>query len=422
MTVPLDRLYHFIENNVKEAFTDPIVIYRFDPHGSKNINDLTPLHHATFADVMMYPKILCFDQEPTNLEFYKEDTDPNSLIFESLGVYSHLDRVKFGGFKKYIFLHSEKRFNQTDDNLIPVYYWSHGLIAYDWFRYAKHEIFQKNSKKIFLIYNRSWSGYREYRIKFADLLIENNLTMYCQASFNAVDPELGIHYTSHKFTNQRWQAKNVIENFLQPTEANATSSADFTTADYNSTDIEVVLETLFDYPQLHLTEKSLRPIACQQPFIIVGTQGSLEYLRNYGFKTFSSIWNESYDQIENPEERLNAVVDVMKEIASWDEITRKSKLSQAQEIAIYNQQWFLSQDFFNLVTNELKENLKVGLEKLKEYCDNFDWAALIESHENQVLKNSNVFDSEHKKNNMLRNNEGMLLLKTVMQSKAKKST
>jgi hypothetical protein len=278
-------------------------------------------------------------------------------------------------FEKNLLLHSEKRSvnlekYKQDGELIPVYYWSHFIITRDWFRYAEHEKFKKNPNKTFLIYNRAWSGTREYRLRFSDLLIERNLIDQCQNSNNPIDLELNIHYTNHKFINPQWRPLHVLEDFLQPTTADATSSADFNTNDYNSTDIEVVLETLFDDDRLHLTEKSLRPIACRQPFILAGTRGSLEYIRSYGFKTFGDVWDESYDQIADPEKRLIAVIDLMQQVAAWDEPTKKNKLLQAQKIADYNQQWFFSQEFFDLIINELKTNLKLAFTKF-ELCKNY---------------------------------------------------
>ena len=63
-------------------------------------------------------------------------------------------------FEKNLLLHSEKRSNnlkkyQLNNELIPVYYWSHALIAQDWFRYAERETFQKCIKKTFLVYNNN---------------------------------------------------------------------------------------------------------------------------------------------------------------------------------------------------------------------------------------------------------------------------
>lgn len=382
MNIPLDRLYHYIENIAQEVYGGPIIIYRFWPHGSKNINNLNFLRVIdTWHEKSISPMVWCNDQEPLDYEFYKtylkqHFSDIDNLL-RSVGKYSQPTNLNHDSniFEKGLLLHSEKRSinlkkYQLDNELIPIYYWSHAVIARDWFRYAEHETFQKSTKKTFLIYNRSWSGTREYRLKFSDLLIQHGLVNQCQTNCNSTDPNLNIHYLDHTFKNPQWRPKNVLENFLQPTTADATSSANFTTNNYNSTDIEVVLETLFDDDRLHLTEKSLRPIACGQPFILAGTQGSLEYIRGYGFKTFNTIWDESYDQIADPEKRLIAIIDLMQQVVAWDESTKKNKLLQAQEIANYNHQWFFSQDFFNLVINELKTNLKLAFEEL-ELCNNY---------------------------------------------------
>ena len=118
-----------------------------------------------------------------------------------------------------------------------------------------------------------------------------------------------------------------------------------------------MLETLFDDDRLHLTEKSLRPIACGQPFILAATHGSLEYLRSYGFKTFDGIIDESYDLIEDPLKRLQAIIYSMNQIAAWSKEEQHYKLMQMQQIADYNRQYFFSDEFFNLIIKELTENL-----------------------------------------------------------------
>mgnify|MGYP000079224382 CR=1 FL=1 len=62
-----------------------------------------------------------------------------------------------------------------------------------------------------------------------------------------------------------------------------------------------------------ISEKTFKPIAAMQPFIIVGSQHALKYLRKLGYKTFSPYINEHYDTIENNEDRFNAV---------WTEVER----------------------------------------------------------------------------------------------------
>jgi hypothetical protein len=243
-------------------------------------------------------------------------------------------KAPFSCYDKILLTHSEKNSPNLhwyeNNGVIGVYWWSHATIARDWFRYAEHDpaIDHRNPQTLFLIYNRAWSGTREYRLCFAELLIQLGLTNYCQTSINPIEPELNIHYAQHKFTNLAWQPTHVLEDYFPINNTCSHYSADFDIADYNNTNIEVVLETLFDDSRLHLTEKSLRPIACAQPFILAGTHGSLEYLRSYGFKTFGDIWNEHYDQVKDPKERLLCIADVMQDITNWTPVQQADKLAQ----------------------------------------------------------------------------------------------
>jgi hypothetical protein len=212
-------------------------------------------------------------------------------------------------------------------------------------------------KKCFLMYNRAWSGSREYRLKILDLLIDQDLVDDCQTTFNEIDPEDQLHYLDHKLKNPVWKPQHALTGYFPTTTATGMASADFSISDYTGTEIEIVLETLFDDNRLHLTEKSLRPIACGQPFLVAATHGSLQYLRDYGFRTFDTVWDESYDFITDPATRLEAVVKTMKTISQWDANTKEKKMQQAKEIADYNRRWFFNPDFFNSILDELKQNL-----------------------------------------------------------------
>ena len=382
MSIPLDQLYHYIENVAQEIYNDRIIIYRFYPHGSKNINNLTNLrdfNSKEWLNKAIYPVIWCNDQEPLDYEFYSKHLrarpkNPLTSILKSNDLYvphTNLNYRRLSIFKKHILLHSEQRSENLkkyhhDNELISVYYWSHALIARDWFRYAEHVSQTKKTSKTFLIYNRAWAGTREYRLRFAELLIHLNLQEHCKTSINPVEPELGIHYDSHQFKNSAWRPRTALENHFPISLAHSHYSADFDVEDYESTDIEIVLETLFDDDRLQLTEKSLRPIAVGQPFILAGTQGSLEYLRSYGFKTFNSVWDESYDLIEDPAERLIQIAELMKYISTWLPHQREHNMAQAQAIAEYNRQHFFSQAFFNQVIDELKINLTSALTELDD--------------------------------------------------------
>jgi hypothetical protein len=378
MSIPGDRLYHYIESVAREACGD-IVIYRFYPHGSKKIQDLTQLNNYPNDQLISRPMVYCNDQEPLNYELYNNsfvrETRLTVLIKQHQLTFPNFNFQQYGCrtniYDKSLVIHSELRSAEVDkyqnNYFIPVYYWSHAVIARDWYRYAQHIKIKKTQSDIkFLIYNRAWSNTREYRLKFADLLISQNLTSICNTTINAVDPELKIHYDQYKFVNPQYTPGNQLENYFLPANSSSNCSADFNIKDYKDTNIEIVLETLFDDARLHLTEKSLRPIACAHPFILVGTMGSLKYLRSYGFKTFDSIWNENYDLETDPLTRLNAIVELMKEISQWDQSTRLKKLQEAQEIANYNKKHFFSRHFFSTVTNELHTNLESAVKELED--------------------------------------------------------
>jgi len=68
--------------------------------------------------------------------------------------------------------------------------------------------------------------------------------------------------------------------------------------------IDIVTETVYNYPYTQITEKTLRPILCKRMFIIIGAPKTLSWLHSKGFKTFNPFINEKYDSIINPNDRM----------------------------------------------------------------------------------------------------------------------
>ena len=76
-----------------------------------------------------------------------------------------------------------------------------------------------------------------------------------------------------------------------------------------------MLETHFDADQsggAFLTEKTFKPIKHGQMFFVVGPAGSLQILRDMGYRTFDGILDNSYDHDPNNTHRWtklkNAIV------------------------------------------------------------------------------------------------------------------
>lgn len=392
MSIPLDRLYQYIEDIAQSIVKDRVIIYRFYPHGSKNLKDLNPLKYVDWYSLQIYPHLYCNDQEPLDYNFYKN----TSTAWVSSVVASTTNFKRPSLYQQSILLHSEKRSTNleqyTQDNYVPCYWWSHAIIALDWFRYAQHVKLHPCPRHTFLAYNRSWSGTREYRLKFLDYLVDHDLVDSCRTWFNPVDPGCQAHFQQHLLDNPNWKPVHDIASYFHPTDADSNSSADFDFDDYNTFDIEVVLETLFDDGRLHLTEKILRPIALGKPFILAGTHRSLEYLRNYGFRTFDEIWPEQYDLETDAESRLKQIVGLMRDIENWDPKTRQKRVAQAQIIADHNRKHFFSVEFFNLIVDELKTNLETALQQVIQSNNYQVWADRWDGHLSNPAKLQIVLD------------------------------
>lgn len=70
------------------------------------------------------------------------------------------------------------------------------------------------------------------------------------------------------------------------------------------------------YPnyRTEISEKSYKPIAYYQPFVVLGSEGTLRFLRSQGFETFDHLWSEHYDLITSDTERINTVIAQVKDM------------------------------------------------------------------------------------------------------------
>lgn len=87
---------------------------------------------------------------------------------------------------------------------------------------------------------------------------------------------------------------------------------------YSETLVNITTETNFYSDIISVTEKSFKPMRYCQAFIILGAPGTLKNLRDLGFRTFSDIWDESYDLEPDHSERLKKVMEICKQIHEWD--------------------------------------------------------------------------------------------------------
>jgi hypothetical protein len=126
-----------------------------------------------------------------------------------------------------------------------------------------------------------------------------------------------------------------------------------------NTFFSVVPETVFfdaywcvNKNHLFVTEKTYKSIA-HNPTIVLGRPHTLKYLKSLGFKTFSDIFDESYDNIENDWDRYEAVMSLVETLCKMDYIELKSKYEKSFEVILHNQRVFLNDK--NTYSKKLKE-------------------------------------------------------------------
>jgi uncharacterized protein YggL (DUF469 family) len=95
---------------------------------------------------------------------------------------------------------------------------------------------------------------------------------------------------------------------------NTWGDAEVNPAPYIDTYFSVVTETIFDYPYTFRTEKIWKPMIMEHPFVAAANRGYYKDLHSAGFQTFGHLIDESFDQIDDPRDRADRIVDTVADI------------------------------------------------------------------------------------------------------------
>lgn len=87
---------------------------------------------------------------------------------------------------------------------------------------------------------------------------------------------------------------------------------------YDNSYYSIVAETLGDSHILFFTEKTAKPLLAGRLFVLFGPANQLGALRNYGFKTFDNVIDETYDTILDSRERHSAAFDQVVKLSKCD--------------------------------------------------------------------------------------------------------
>ncbi len=350
-----------------------LYLFPYGSTGTEYIEILNDNHAKSNQVIDEGPLFIFYDQEPIIPEF-------NYILF---------DHIKQNFRSPFVLVTTEEDSEPLQKikekyGWQTVSYFHHILAAADWYRGYRYDEgitqpSQRTIKKKYITFNRITGNSRVYRSLFVAELQKRNLLWFGHVSYSKNCPVHG-DFSKNLLTaveenkiniDQAKQSITLIESIDNQLRIDSINN-EFIKNDSMTLGplqklmesfVYVVTETCFWETKKHLTEKIFKPIVAKQPFILLGCANNLEYLKSYGFKTFDAWWDESYDNIQDPIARLQAVVDQIENICKLDNETLQNTLVEMQSVLDHNYNLFYSQDFIDNAWQDLKKQLRLSVGK-----------------------------------------------------------
>lgn len=245
------------------------------------------------------------------------------------------------------------------------YYFYHGWACQDWFRgYDKTFLIprarDRRPTRTFMSPNRIVGGMRDHRVLFLYNVLKKSLDhnhisapRICQ--YEGVD----ISIIAKKYSNVYQDIAEVFDQALLPRTFRGEDTQQMTScwlgnfSEVADSLVYVPTETVYFGHRLHITEKTFKAIALEMPFVLVAPAGSLAYMREYGFLTFDSVFDESYDRETDDIKRIEMVTDLLKNLDSLSEQQRLELHQKCLPIVEHNYNHFYHGGLTEVLWQEL---------------------------------------------------------------------
>ena len=227
------------------------------------------------------------------------------------------------------------------DTVVPVTYTN------DMF-FAGHQLYKKNKRCKSLL--SLLDPMKEDRLYFWDLLLgesrPNRDLLHSMASTHPVRSKLFMTYFKHDVAEGHW-GKHVV----RPTQHSAETlngpddryNSQIRCSDlidpeiYNQTYYTAMIETVIHKDFAMFSEKEAKPIIAKRPFVIFGSPGHLRAFRKLGFKSFSPVVDESYDDELDLKKRFSMCLDAMHKLCDNDPLVIHARLA---DVLAHNKKHF----------------------------------------------------------------------------------
>ena len=248
----------------------------------------------------------------------------------------------------------------------PHYYFYHGWACLDWFRgydqtFLVARARDRRPTQTFMSPNRIIGGRRDHRVIFLYHVFKNHL-QHNHISAPRVCQYEGIDIASiaQKYINVYQDITHVLNQAQLPKLFAGESTQQMSSywlsnlTEAQDSLVYVPTETVYFGRRTHITEKTFKAIALEMPFVLVATAGSLAYLREYGFRTFDSVFDESYDLETNDIRRIEKVTALLKSLDQMSMEQRHDIHKACLPIVQHNYNHFYRGGFADVLWQELK--------------------------------------------------------------------
>jgi hypothetical protein len=220
----------------------------------------------------------------------------------------------------------------------------------------------KEKQKVFLCFN---NRPRKHRVELLELMLKHN---YVDKGFYSFEGPEGFYSSEGPGFN--WDTLSEIYPNIKNNRNKMPLRLNITDNRSNPVDIipddikyfddsyfSIITETFF-YPDpsyivdcTFITEKTFKCLGCMHPFVMLANPYSLVELRRIGYKTFDPFIDESYDSIENNEERLMAVFKEIQRLISKSAEEWIEWQTNIKEIVEHNKHHFHSSTDYSTTKN-----------------------------------------------------------------------
>lgn len=328
-------------------------------------------HHYFYGNYIRYASIENqnidiiddYYQLPTDLSKYKRKIALICTMFPHYMNYSEfvddmnrrLEKLRQLGFKFILASPWESRANVDQNTLIKTYQNKAFISWYgehDWFwfyMYNKHlqkkDLFNiDHSKKIYNLLYLNKLGRSHRRRLFKKIQKETDLLNQSLYSFIGEKTPIRLprEYEAPWIENGIYQMQNLNG-----------QDQDIYEKPYNDSKFSLITESNVNNNEQFITEKIWKAIIMKHVFVVYGNYKTLETMQSEGFKTFNSVFDESYDNEIDAATRAWKIIELCKKLKQMDsqELYNKTKEIREHNFKVF----FTKENIVRISSNRIKQ-------------------------------------------------------------------